>query len=68
MKIRGVEKELTWDATATRADGELTASAKTSFTFGDFGMQIPSVFSVISIVDDIRVEIEMMAKAAQPAS
>jgi polyisoprenoid-binding protein YceI len=62
MKIHGVEKELTFDVTAKRGGGTLTATAKTAaFTFGDFGMQQPRVAVVLSVKDEIRLEVEVAA-------
>jgi polyisoprenoid-binding protein YceI len=64
MTIRGVEKEVAWDVRAKRDAAALTASAKNApaWTFGDFRMRIPRVFSVLSINDEIRVEIELIAR------
>lgn len=61
LTIRDVTKEVSWDATAKRNGGELTGTAKTSFKFGDFGMQLPSAAIVLSLVDEIRMEIELAA-------
>lgn len=64
MTIRGVTKELTFDVTATRNGRDLTAKATATpaFQFGTFGMSQPRVFSVISIKDEIRLEVELVAK------
>jgi len=64
LTIRGVEKEVTWDVQAKRDGTGITASAKNApaFTFGDFGMQPPSVAAVISIVDEIRLELELATR------
>jgi len=59
MTIHGVERELTFDITAQRRGAELTANGKVtpSIKFADFGMVQPRVFSVLTIEDDIRLEI-----------
>ncbi|MGH2499333.1 MAG: YceI family protein, partial [Candidatus Limnocylindria bacterium] len=64
MTIHGVEKETTFDVTAKRAGGELTATATAnpSFVFGDFGMEQPRVLSVLSVQDEIRLEVELVAR------
>ena len=63
MRIHGTEKELTFDVTARRTGDTLTAAAKAApFTFGDFGMQQPRVAVVLSVKDEIRLEIELTAK------
>jgi polyisoprenoid-binding protein YceI len=59
--IHGVQKEVTWDVTATRDGNALNGTATTAFTFGDFGMTPPSARSVISVVDAIRLEVALAA-------
>jgi len=64
MTIKGVEKEVTWEVKAKRDPGGLTATAKNApaWTFADFGMQAPRVAFVLSIVDEIRLELELVAR------
>jgi polyisoprenoid-binding protein YceI len=66
MTIRGVTKQLSFDVTATHGASELkaTASVAPAFQFGTFGMTQPRVFSVISIKDEIRLEVQLIAKTA----
>ena len=63
LTLHGVTKTVTFDVRATRADGKLTATATANPTwkFGDFGMQPPTSFSVLSIVDEIRMEFALVA-------
>ena len=67
MTIKGVEKDVTWDVRAKRDASGVTASAKNApaWKFGDFGMQIPRVFSVLSINDEIRLELELVARESR---
>ena len=67
MTIRGKTKEVTFDVQAKRAGNELTAvaTAAPSWKFADFGMTAPSVpFRVVSIVDEIRVVVDLVATLA----
>jgi polyisoprenoid-binding protein YceI len=66
MTIRGVTKELTFDVKATHGSTDLKATANVTpgFQFGTFGMTQPRVFSVISIKDEIRLEVQLVAKLA----
>ncbi|MBI3969751.1 MAG: YceI family protein [Chloroflexi bacterium] len=64
MTLHGVQKELTRDVKAKREGPSLTGTATTSFTFGDFGMAIPRVPLVLSIVDEIRLEVDLVAREA----
>jgi len=63
LTLHGVTKTVTFDVRATRSDGKLIAiaTASPSWKFGDFGMQPPTSFSVLSIVDEIRMEFAMVA-------
>jgi len=64
MTIKGKTKEVTFDVTAKRDGGDLTATATAnpSWKFGDFGMTAPSVpFRVLSVTDEIRAVIEIVA-------
>ena len=64
MTIHGKTKEVTFDVVAKRSGNELTATATAAPTwkFGDFGMSAPSVpFRVVSVVDEIRVVVDLVA-------
>ena len=61
MTIHGVTTELTWQATAQFREGGVTGQAKTNFTFDTFDMDIPRVFVVVSVEDNIRLEIDFEA-------
>ena len=56
-----MQKEVTWDVTATREGSALNGTATTAFTFGDFGMTPPSARSVLSVADSIRLEVALAA-------
>jgi polyisoprenoid-binding protein YceI len=62
--IHGVTKPLTWDVTAEFEGGRVAGVAKTSFTFDTFGMRVPRVFIVLSVEDNIRLELEFDAVIA----
>ncbi len=61
MTIHGVTKELTWRATAQFGEGSVSGQAETNFTFDTFDMDIPRVFVVVSVEDNIRLEIDFEA-------
>jgi polyisoprenoid-binding protein YceI len=67
LTLHGVTKSVSFDVRATRAVGKLTATATAnpSWKFGDFGMQPPTSFSVLSIVDEIRMEFALVANEAK---
>ena len=63
MTVHGVTKDVTFAVKATRDGAKLSATATNdpSWKFGDFGMSIPRVASVLSIEDDIRIEVTLVA-------
>ena len=63
MTVHGKSKDVTFAVTAKREGSKLTATAtaEPSWKFADFGMTVPRVASVLSIEDDIRVEISLVA-------
>lgn len=67
MTIHGVTKDVSFDVVAKQSGGQLTATATASpsWKFEDFGMTAPSVpFRVVSVTDDIRVVVDLVANAA----
>ena len=67
LTIHGKTKEVTFDVVAKRNGSELSATATLapSVKFGDFGMTPPtSSFRVLSIVDEIRLVVEITATGA----
>ena len=63
MTVNGLERDVRWDVTAGRSGGDLNVRARTAFKFGLFGMEPPRRRPVLSIVDEIRMEVELAAKA-----
>lgn len=63
MTIHGVTKAVVFDVKAKRSGSDLTATATISpaMQFGTFGMTQPRVFTVLSIKDEIRLEVQLVA-------
>lgn len=64
LTLHGVTKELSWEGTVKRSGADVTGTATTKFTFGQFGMERPVVGSVLSIVDEIRLEVDFVGTAS----
>jgi protocatechuate 3,4-dioxygenase beta subunit/polyisoprenoid-binding protein YceI len=58
LTIHGTTKPLTWNVSASFGDQEVVGLAVTSFRFGDFNMTIPKVFLVLSVEDNIGLEVD----------
>jgi polyisoprenoid-binding protein YceI len=56
LTVKGVTHPTDWTVTATFDKGELTGSASTAFTFGDFDLTQPRVPVLLSVSDTIRLE------------
>lgn len=61
MTVHGVTKPLRWTVEAQFSEGLVTGVAKTNFKFGFFDMDVPSVLIVLSVEDNIRLEIDLVA-------
>lgn len=62
MTIHGTTKDVSFSVKATRSGALLTATATAdpAFRFADFGLRKPLVASVLSIEDDIRLEVSLV--------
>jgi polyisoprenoid-binding protein YceI len=64
LTVHGVQRETTWSVRARRDGARLTGVATTTVKFGDFGMAPPRVPLVLSIIDEIRLELDLVAAQA----
>ncbi len=56
--IQEQTSEVTWETVIQAGDPESTGTAKTEITFEQFGLTKPRVAVVVSVVDEIRLEID----------
>lgn len=67
LTIKDVTKPVTWQATcqleSNRTEG--TCSATTTFTFNDFNLEQPRVARVLSIEDNITLEVDLFLQRAR---
>jgi len=61
MTVHDTTHEVSWDVTGQRVGRELRATARTTVHFGDFGLERPSVAAVLSVQDEIRLEVLLRA-------
>ena len=59
LTIRNVTKPVTWDVTGTINGDTATGTATTSFKFEDFSLNQPQVPVVLSIVDNITLQLDL---------
>lgn len=61
LTVKDQTRPVTWDATAEfNDDGSVTGFASVQFTFDDFGMDKPSVAIVLSVEDEILLELDFI--------
>lgn len=64
LTIRNVARPVTWDVTASVQGNEVTGQATTAFKFGDFNLTQPRVPVVLSIEDNIKLELDVTLQRA----
>jgi len=62
MTLHGVTSELTWNVTAKLSPGAAVGQATTRFPFAKFSIPVPKLLGLISVEDDIRLELDFKAK------
>ena len=61
LTIRDQTRLVTWDVTANFDGGTVEGLAKTEVTFEQFGITKPRVAIVLSVADEIRLEVAFKA-------
>ncbi len=61
LTVHGVTRPSSWDVTARFQDGQVTGSASTRVKMTDFGMTPPRVGPVLSIDDELTLEVDIRA-------
>ena len=64
LTIRNVTKPVTWDVTAQVQGNQVTGQATTTFKFADFNLTQPRVPVVLSIEDNIKLELDVTLQRA----
>ena len=65
MTVRDVTREVTWETTAQFGEDRITGTATTDFTFDDFDLSVPSVAVVLSVENNIRLEIDFVLQKTE---
>ena len=59
LTIHGVTRPVTWDGAAEFRASTVRLQATTAFKFGDFELTQPRIFRVLSIDDNIHLEVDL---------
>ncbi len=65
LTIKNVTKPVTWDVSGQVNGNEATGTATTSFNFAYFNLERPTVAIVLSIEDNIRLEMDLDLQRVQ---
>ncbi len=68
LTVRGVTEVTSRRVTAQFLEISMTGTARTEFTFAEFGMEKPSVGTVLSVADAIRLELDFNLNVENPVS
>ncbi len=60
MTIHGITAPETCDVDILFSPGEIAGKARTSFTFDTFSMKIPRLFFILSVDNEIRLELDLV--------
>ena len=61
LTVREVTRPVAWQTVATFDGASVTGTARTNFTFGEFEMEVPDLFFIVSLEDNIRLELDFVA-------
>ena len=61
LTVRDVTRPVTWEVTAAFDGAAVTGTAKTAFTFSEFEMDVPVLVFLLSVDDNIRLELDFTA-------
>jgi len=59
LTMHGVTKPVTFNVTTQVNGGDVTGQATTDFKFEDFGMSPPQSMAVLSVVDNVKLEVTL---------
>ena len=62
LTVKDATRRVTWEATASFDGQRVTVRARTAFRFGDFGLRVPRVAVVLSVEDDIKLEVDLVLR------
>lgn len=60
MTVHGVTAPLTWNVNALFKTKGANSQATTNFRFGTFGMEIPRLLFILSVEDNIQLELDLV--------
>jgi polyisoprenoid-binding protein YceI len=58
LTVHGVTRSSVWDVQAVFGDADVRGSARTAFTFADHAIEKPSLARLLSVADEIRLELD----------
>lgn len=63
LDLHGVQREVTWDVKARREGDVISALETLTVAFSDFGITPPTLAQLVSIDDEVTLQIQLIAEA-----
>ena len=67
MTLHGVTKEAVWDVELEFSASGARGTATTHFTFGEYNLTIPRMAALLSVTDDIRLQLDLVMALVEDA-
>jgi polyisoprenoid-binding protein YceI len=67
LTVHGVTREVAWDVTAQAKSSAVAGTARTTVTFSQFGLTAPKVGPVLSVADELTLQLDFKASRAAAA-
>ena len=64
LELRGVQRQVSWELEAVRQGNVISALATTSFLYEDFGIPLLNIGGVVSVEEDVTLQVQLIAEAA----
>lgn len=62
LKLHGTEKPVVWDAKGKLEGGSFHLTGLIKFKMGEFNIEPPNVLNLISVDDNVQLDVDLMAK------
>jgi polyisoprenoid-binding protein YceI len=62
LRIRGLERETTWEGPFKREQGKLIGTATTVLTFSEVGLTPPDILNFVRVYDPLTLQVRLVAR------
>jgi polyisoprenoid-binding protein YceI len=62
LDLHGVQREVTWDVKARRAEGVITGLATLTIRYEDYGIERPNIANFVTVNEDVTLQVQIVAQ------